>query len=110
MQIAAAVMFKLRSFEPASGVQVHHYCDCIICRWIPCYVFVDTLVVNIMGVTAVTSLYCCGDGDGDYSTQWRLCLMGCHSKGAVLCWSVEALEIIFQYETFLMGGWVYAQI
>ena len=44
------------------------------------------------------------------ATQWRLCYMRCHSKGAVLCWSVEALEIIFQYETFLMGGWVYAQI
>ena len=28
----------------------------LICRWIPCYVFGDTLVVNIMGVTAVTSL------------------------------------------------------
>ena len=44
------------------------------------------------------------------ATQWRLCLMRFHSKGAVLCCSVEALEIIFQYETFLMGGWVYAQI
>ena len=54
MQIAAAVMFKLRSFEQA--------CKCCSCssllhyRWIPCYVFGDTLVVNIMGVTAVTSL------------------------------------------------------
>ena len=48
MQIAAAVMFKLRSFEWCSSLL--HY------RWIPCYVFGDTLVVNIMGVTAVTSL------------------------------------------------------
>ena len=34
---------------------------------IPSYVFGDTLVVNIMGGTAVTSLNCCGDGDGGYS-------------------------------------------
>ena len=54
MQIAAAVMFKLRSFEPACK-----WCSCsslLHYRWIPCYVFGDTLVVNIMGVTAVTSL------------------------------------------------------
>ena len=103
MQIAAAVMFKLRSFEPA-----YKWCSSLLhYRWIPCYVFGDTLVVNIMGVTAVTSLL--------LRWWWWWLLSGVAATWgailcAVLCWSVEALEIIFQNETFLMGGWVYAQI